>query len=103
MWQKCSAENHADAEQQLQIMFTSTIRIGKKCDLSDFDRGMIVGARQAGLSIFITVDLLRFSPTTVSRVYAKWCNKERTSSGQQFCGWKCLVDERGQWRMARLV
>ena len=25
--------------------------MGNKCDLSDFDRGMIVGARQGGLSI----------------------------------------------------
>ena len=32
-------------------MFTSTIRMGNKCDLSYFDRGMIVGARQGGLSI----------------------------------------------------
>ena len=25
--------------------------MGKKCDLSDFDDGMIVGARQGGLSV----------------------------------------------------
>ena len=29
-------------------------------------------------------------------------NKKK-SSEQQFCGWKCLVDERGQRRMARLL
>ena len=50
-------------------MFTSTIRIGKKCDLSEFDSGMIVGARQADLSISITAELHRFSHTTASRVY----------------------------------
>ena len=38
----------------------------KKCDLSDFDRGMIVGARQGGLSISETADLLGFSRTTAS-------------------------------------
>ena len=32
-------------------MFTSTVKMRRKCDLSDFDRGMIVGARQGGLSI----------------------------------------------------
>ena len=42
--------------------------MGKKCDLSDFDRGMIVGARQGGLSISETADLLGFSCTTGSRV-----------------------------------
>ena len=38
----------------------------KKCDLSDFDRRMIIGARQGGLSISENADLLRFACTTVS-------------------------------------
>ena len=42
--------------------------MGKKCDLSDFDCGLIVGARQGGLSISETADLLGFSLTTVSGV-----------------------------------
>ncbi len=45
--------------------------MGKKCDLSDFECGMVVGARQAGLSISETVDLLGFSCATISRVYRK--------------------------------
>ena len=36
-----------------------------ECDLSDFDHGMIVGARQAGLRISETADLLGFSHTTI--------------------------------------
>ncbi len=36
--------------------------MGKKEDLSDFERGMVVGARRAGLSISQTADLLGFSP-----------------------------------------
>ena len=28
---------------------------------------------------------------------------KKTSNEQQFCGKKCLVKERGQWRRARLV
>ncbi len=43
--------------------------MGKKGDLSDFERGMFVGARRAALSISKTADLLRFSSTTISRVY----------------------------------
>ncbi len=34
--------------------------MGKKGDLSDFECGMVVGARRAGLSISKTTDLLGF-------------------------------------------
>ena len=30
VWQQCNAYNHADTGQELQLMFTSTIRMGKK-------------------------------------------------------------------------
>uniref|UniRef100_A0AAR2KT31 Transposase Tc1-like domain-containing protein n=1 Tax=Pygocentrus nattereri TaxID=42514 RepID=A0AAR2KT31_PYGNA len=73
--------------------------MGKKGDLSDFERGVVVGARRAGLK---TADLLRFSLTTVSRVYREWSEKEKIYSERQSCGQKCLVDVRGQRRMGRL-
>ncbi len=75
--------------------------MGKKGDLIDFERGVVVGARRAGLSISETVDLLRFSHTTISRVYREWSKKEKISSERQLCGRKCLVDVRGQRRMVR--
>uniref|UniRef100_A0A0E9WH30 Transposase Tc1-like domain-containing protein n=1 Tax=Anguilla anguilla TaxID=7936 RepID=A0A0E9WH30_ANGAN len=77
--------------------------MGKKGDLRDFERGTVVGARRAGLSISETADLQGFSRTTISRVYREWSKKEKISSERQFSGQKCLVDGRGQRRRARLV
>jgi len=39
--------------------------MGHKGDLSDFERGMVVGARQAVLNISETADLLGFSYTSL--------------------------------------
>ncbi len=88
---------------QTPMKFKASIRTGKKGDLSDFERGMVVGARRAGLSISKTADLLEFSRTTISRVYREWSEKEKISSERQLCGRKCLDGVRGQRRMGRLV
>ncbi len=58
--------------------------MGKKGDLSDFEHGMVVGARWAGISK--TADLLGFSRTTISSVYREWSEKEKLSNKRQLCG-----------------
>ncbi len=60
--------------------------MGKKGDLSDFERGMAVDARRASLSTSKTADRLGFSRTTISSFYREWSEKEKISSEWQLCG-----------------
>ena len=85
-------------------MVTSITRMGK--NLSDFDRGMIVGARQGGLNISEIVDLLGFSRTTVSRDVADNADifadngsrnkKHPVSSSSKINGQKPISNERSE-------
>lgn len=44
----------------------------KHCDLSEFNHGTDTGARQTGLTIKESAELLEFSHTMVSRAYTEW-------------------------------
>ena len=61
---------------EIQLFFRPNVKIGKKCDQSDFDHGMIVGARQGSLSISEIANLVGFSHT-VSIDSRELCKKQR--------------------------
>lgn len=49
-----AAVQHTKSRGYEPAAFTSTIKMENKCDLGDFDHGMIVGARKAGLCISLS-------------------------------------------------
>ena len=67
--------------QEVQLLFRPNIRMGNKYDPSDFDDGMIVGARG---SLSISAPLITWLRTVSMWLYVR----------------KCLVNERGPSRMA---
>ncbi len=73
--------------------------MGKKGDLSDFERGMFVGARRAGLSNSKTADLLGFSLTAISRAYGEWSEKRKYPMSGTCVDDKALLMSgvRGEW------
>lgn len=62
------------------------MRMGRKGDLSNFERSLIVGARQTSLSISETADL-------ISRVYRECCEKRKNIHERRRT---CLVDVSGE-------
>lgn len=81
----------------IQILVKS-FRIYK--NVINSDHGMVVHARQAGLSILETADLLW--NTEVSRMFIQ-CKKHQPSSDWQFWEWKCHTDDSRKRRMDRLI
>lgn len=77
--------------------------MGKKRDLTEFERGMIVGARSVGASISKTAGLVKCSRAAVVNVYREWTTTQKTGSQRRACGRHRLLDARSERRLAKIV
>jgi len=57
-------------------------------DLSEFQRGQIVGARLCGVSVTAVASVLGASPGTVSKVMTAYTTHGKTTSGKRNSGRK---------------
>ena len=62
--------------------------------LSEFQRGQIVGARQAGASISETARLVGVSNSTVCRIMVKYLEEGKTAADKSACGRKKKLNSR---------
>uniref|UniRef100_A0AAQ5X0U1 Transposase Tc1-like domain-containing protein n=1 Tax=Amphiprion ocellaris TaxID=80972 RepID=A0AAQ5X0U1_AMPOC len=77
--------------------------MGKRKDLSDYNKGQIVMARRLGQSISQTAALVGCSRSSVVSVYQKWSKEGRVVNRRQGHGRPRLIDARGERRLARVV
>ena len=72
-------------------------------DLSGFQRGQIVGARMASVTVTETAQMLSISRGTVSKVMSAFEKEGKTSSAKQNSGRKRKLSERDLRALNRIV
>ncbi|GBM19148.1 hypothetical protein AVEN_79870-1 [Araneus ventricosus] len=72
-------------------------------DLSEFERGVIVGAREMGHSIPEVAMKFVFSRTIISRVYREYRESGKTSNLRHRWCRKKIMQERDQRRLTRII
>jgi transposase len=89
-----------------QLQLTNISNIKKYCkmgDLSDFQRGQIVGVCLAGASVTKTATLLGVSRAAVYEVVMKYTHHGRTSSPKRNSHQKPELNERDHHTLKRIV
>ncbi|ROL41197.1 hypothetical protein DPX16_10349 [Anabarilius grahami] len=73
--------------------------MGKRKDLSEFDKSQIVMARRLGQSISKTAALVGCSRSAVVSIYQKWSKEGTVENRRQGHGRPRLIDARGERRL----
>lgn len=72
-------------------------------DLTDFERGMIVGARLAGATVSETANIVGAGRSTVSTVMTAYSKEGKTSSAKHNSGRKSKLTDRDRRALKRIV
>ena len=72
-------------------------------DLSEFQRGQIVGARLCGVSVTAVASVLGVLPGTVSKVMTAYTTHGKTTSGKRNSGRKKSISDRARRVLKRIV
>jgi hypothetical protein len=72
-------------------------------NLSDFERGKIVGARLAVVSVIKTAILLGVLRATISKVMSAYTNRGKTTSAKRNSGQNSTLTERDHHTLRRIV
>ncbi|GFW12317.1 HTH_Tnp_Tc3_2 domain-containing protein [Trichonephila clavipes] len=102
LWKKENRLYTEEPKKLLQACVTAATVAGYQ-DLSEFEHGVIVSAREMGHRIFEVAMKFGFLFTTISRVYLKYRESGKTSNVRHRCGRKKIMQEQNQRRLTRII
>ncbi|GBN43638.1 hypothetical protein AVEN_110391-1 [Araneus ventricosus] len=75
--------------------------MGKSHDLTDIEKGMIIGYRARSGSISETAAFVKCSRSSVVNVHSNWKNREVAQSRRANCGAPQAINDRGERRLVK--